>query len=104
MDKDKQSDSNILTEPKTKISIHRMSKILLFEVDQAEQLEKMDNLRLVWEFFDAGCFMPLASYPEKVSIQVLKRLAPIYEDYRYMIWGWKTKGDPIIYKYDLYNE
>lgn len=70
-----------------------------------QELHEMDNLRLVWEFLNEECYsgLPFGTYKERVVSELLKRLAPIAEEYNFEKWGWKTGKDKIIYKEELFD-
>ena len=73
------------------------------EQPDTDELHNMDNLRLVWEFLDKKCYegLPFGTIRERIVSEVLKRVAPIAEEYHYEKWGWKTGKDKIIYKEEL---
>ncbi len=74
-------------------------------VEDSDKLHEMDNLRLVWEFINEECHsgLPFGTYREKVASEVLRRVAPIAEEYNFEKWGWKTGRDRIVYKDDLFD-
>lgn len=67
------------------------------------KIEKLDNLRLVWEFQNINGLSRFHGSEKHIVCSLLNRLAPITSDYQFKEWGWETGGEPIIYHAHLYN-